>query len=41
VILIGGAINAILDEETGVEKENEDPKQVEEEKTETGTNSKT
>ena len=41
VILIGGAINAILDEETGVKKENEDPKQVEEEKTETGKASKT
>ncbi|HEX8248353.1 MAG TPA: YihY/virulence factor BrkB family protein [Pyrinomonadaceae bacterium] len=36
VILIGGAINAIFDEETGVEKENEDPKQVEEEITQTG-----
>lgn len=33
VILIGGAINAILDEETGIKKENEDPKQVKEEKT--------
>ena len=36
VILIGGAINAIFDEETGVEKENVDPKQVEEEVTQTG-----
>lgn len=36
VILIGGAINAIFDEESGVEKENEDPKQVEEEETQTG-----
>ncbi|HEX8735045.1 MAG TPA: YihY/virulence factor BrkB family protein [Pyrinomonadaceae bacterium] len=36
VILIGGAINAIFDDETGVEKENEDPKQVEEEETQTG-----
>ena len=41
VILIGGAINAILDEETGVKKKNEDPKQVKEEKTETGKASKT
>jgi membrane protein len=36
VILIGGAINAIFDEETGVEKENEDPKQVEEEINQSG-----
>ncbi|HEX8370976.1 MAG TPA: YihY/virulence factor BrkB family protein [Pyrinomonadaceae bacterium] len=36
VILIGGAINAIFDDESGVEKENEDPKQVEEEETQTG-----
>jgi membrane protein len=36
VILIGGAINAIFDEETGVEKENEDPKQVEEEVNQSG-----
>ena len=41
VILIGGAINAILDEETGVKKRNLDPKQVKEEKTETGKKSKT
>ena len=41
VILIGGAINAILDEETGVKKENEDPKQVEEERTETSKESRT
>lgn len=32
VILIGGAINAILDEKSGVKKETEDPKQVREEK---------
>jgi membrane protein len=32
VILIGGAINAIFDEKSGVEKEAEDPKQVNEEK---------
>ena len=36
VLLIGGAINAIFDEETGVKKEAEDPKQVREEKTQTG-----
>lgn len=36
VILLGGAINAIFDEETGVKKENIDPKQVEEEKNQTG-----
>jgi membrane protein len=36
MILIGGAINAIFDEESGVEKENEDPKQVAEEKTQSG-----
>jgi membrane protein len=41
VILVGGAINAIFDEETGVEKENEDPKQVEEEETQTGKESRT
>lgn len=40
VILIGGAINAIFDEETGVEKENEDPKQVEEEETQSGKESR-
>lgn len=32
VILIGAAINAIFDEKSGVKKEAEDPKQVEEEK---------
>jgi uncharacterized BrkB/YihY/UPF0761 family membrane protein len=36
VILIGGAINAILDEKSGVKKEAEDPKQVKEEKTQSG-----
>jgi membrane protein len=41
VILVGGAINAILDEKTGVKKETEDPKQVTEEKTDTGTESRT
>lgn len=40
VILIGGAINAIFDEETGVEKENVDPKQVEEEVTQSGKESR-
>jgi len=40
VILIGGAINAILDEKSGVKKEAKDPKQVKEEKTGTGTKSK-
>lgn len=39
VILIGGAINAVFDEKSGVKKENEDPKQVEEEKTESGKES--
>jgi uncharacterized BrkB/YihY/UPF0761 family membrane protein len=32
VILIGGAINAIFDEKTGVKKEAKDPKQVEQDK---------
>jgi membrane protein len=41
VILMGGAINAILDEETGVKKETQDPEQVREEKTGTGKKSKT
>jgi len=40
VILIGGAINAILDEKSGVKKEAKDPKQVKEEKTGTGTKSR-
>lgn len=33
VILLGGAINAILDEKSGIEKGTEDPKQIEDEKT--------
>jgi len=37
VILIGGAINAIFDEESGVKKEAKDPKQVREEKEGTST----
>ncbi len=41
VILIGGAINAIMDEKSGVEKETEDPKQVAEETSETGKNANT
>lgn len=41
VILIGGAVNAIFDERSGIKKEAEDPRQVEEEKTESGKNSKT
>jgi len=41
VILIGGAINAIFDEKTGIKKGTEDPKQVSEEKTESGKKSKT
>ncbi|MDM7920753.1 MAG: YihY/virulence factor BrkB family protein [Pyrinomonadaceae bacterium] len=41
VILIGGAINAIFDERSGVKKEAQDPEQVKEEKSETGKKSKT
>jgi membrane protein len=41
VILIGGAINAIFDEKTGIKKGTEDPKQVTEEKSESGKKSKT
>ncbi len=41
VILIGGAINAIFDEQTGIKKSAKDPKQVREEKSETGKNAKT
>jgi len=41
VILIGGAVNAILDEETGVKQRAKDPKQVREEKKKTGKNSRT
>jgi membrane protein len=40
VILIGGAVNAIFDEKSGVKKEAEDPKQVTEEKTQTGKEAK-
>lgn len=39
VILIGGAINAIFDEKSGVKKDAADPKQTREEKTGTGTKS--
>lgn len=41
VVLIGGAINAIFDEKTGIKKGTQDPKQVREEKTESGKESKT
>lgn len=41
VILIGGAINAILDEKSGIEKEAEDPQQVKQEKEQTGKEAKT
>ena len=41
VILIGGAVNAILDKQFGVVKEAEDPEQVAEEETRTGKESKT
>lgn len=41
VILIGGAVNAILDEQSGIHHEAEDKKQVIEEDTKTGKNSKT
>lgn len=41
VILMGGAINAILDEKSGIEKGTEDPKQVKEEKTGEGKEAKT
>lgn len=40
VILIGGAINAIFDEKSGVKKEAEDPKQVKEEKEQSGKEAK-
>jgi len=36
VILLGGAVNAILDEQSGIKKVTEDPKQVEEEKEDSG-----
>lgn len=41
VILLGGAVNAILDEETGVKKRTEDPKQVHEEQTKTSKANRT
>lgn len=41
VILVGGAINAIFDESSGVKKETQDPEQVKDEKAETGKESKT
>jgi membrane protein len=41
VILVGGAINAILDEDSGVKKETHDPEQEQEEKSETGKKQKT
>jgi membrane protein len=41
VILIGGAINAIFDEKSGIEKETEDPKQAKEEKEGTGKERRT
>ena len=40
VILMGGAINAILDEKTGVKKKTQDPAQVRKEKRQTGKNAK-
>jgi membrane protein len=41
VILLGGAVNAILDEKTGIQKETKDPKQVKEEKEDSGTAERT
>jgi uncharacterized BrkB/YihY/UPF0761 family membrane protein len=41
VILVGGAINAIFDESSGVKKKTEDPEQLKDEKAETGKKSKT
>ena len=41
VILLGGAINAIFDEKTGIKKAAEDPKQVKDEKDKKGKESKT
>lgn len=40
VILMGGAINAILDEKSGVKKKTHDPDQVRKEKRQTGKNAK-
>jgi len=41
VILIGGAINAIFDEKSGIKKPTRDPKQVHDEKTESSKEAKT
>jgi len=41
VILIGGAINAIFDEKSGIKKPTLDPEQVHDEKTESGKEAKT
>lgn len=41
VILIGGAINAIFDEKTGIKKEAEDPEQVKDEESENSKEAKT
>lgn len=41
VILIGGAINAIFDEKTGIKKAAEDPEQVKDEKSENSKEAKT
>ena len=41
VLLLGGAVNAILDEKSGVKDEAKDPKQVKEEKTGSSSNAKT
>ncbi len=41
VILIGGAVNAILDEQSGIRDKAEDAKQIREEKAGSGKNSKT
>jgi membrane protein len=41
VILIGGAINAIFDERSGIKKEAEDPRQTKDEKAKRGKSSKT
>jgi membrane protein len=41
VILIGGAVNAIFDEKSGVKKEAQDPEQERDEKSESGKEAKT
>jgi membrane protein len=41
VLLLGGAVNAILDEKTGIKKRTKDPKQADEEKRGTGKKSRT